>query len=271
MKKIFNYASVLLMICMLSVAVVSEANGHHEVSAVSSVALLGAVGLKGIGVGASTQVFGLQKFYFSEMDANPLTRAEKELWNHLILKGRTQTITDLQAGKLKIGKYARAFRFQIPISSGGRNQLLNATSLYTEGAIPQEWNQAQLPAGVNIAISHIRLGFATDAAITTPQGDVDYVSNTDSWPAALRNSTILFSQDGNSLGGALDAVFMGTKAAGFMSAVESDGLELDRPMILEEVKPTLIEIFSPKGVTFAATPAYQYLEIAVLGVWISPR
>lgn len=255
---------------LVSIAVVSEVKGNHEISAITSVATLAIGFVKGAGVHSATQVFGLQKYYFSEMDSNPLSRAEKELWSFLMQNAKEQTKADLKKGALKIEKYARSLRVTIPVSSTGRRQLINAQTVYTQGAIPQEWHQGKLPEGCNIAVSHIGLGFASDAAITVPYGDVDYGTVVNSWPAGLRNSELIFSQNGMRKGGALDCAFMGSKAASFGSAVESDGLELDRPMILEEGKPILIEQDSGAA-TYAATPAYQFLEINLLGVWVRPK
>jgi hypothetical protein len=271
MKKILNIGFIALLCALISVAVVSEVKGNHEGSAVTSVLAIGLSVVKGAGVSTATQVFGLQKTYFSEMETNPLSRAEKELWGHLMSNASEQTKADLNKGKLKIEKYARSLKFTIPISTGGRRELLNAATIYSQGAIPQEWHQGQLPGGCTLAISHVGVAFASDAANATPQADIDYGTVVNSWPSALRNAELIFSQEGSKLGGALDCEFMGSKAAGFQSSVESDGLELDKPMILVEKKPTMIELYCPLNVTFAATPAYQYVAVMLLGVWVRPR
>lgn len=266
MKKFFILSLFAMFLVTGTASVVHTVNDNVEAAEKYNF-LCAASLLLGANVARSSNLsFGFVP-YFSEMDANPLSRAEKALWDYLTKRADAQIVQDLREGKLVIEKYARNLRFIIPISSGGRRELLNASSVYAQGRIPQEWHQGQLPKGTTIAIDSIRLGFATDAAITTPQGDIDYGSITDSWPAALRNAELIISQRGAVKGGAMDCNYMGSKAAGFQSAVRTDGLLLEKPMILESDAPTKIELFSPDGVTFAATPANQFLEISILGAW----
>lgn len=227
--------------------------------------------------GKASTVLGFRKSYFSDNpNDRPLSRSDKALWDYLVStdpsglsKSRQNTRDLLLKGDLKIETYAESLLFTLPISQGGRRTLLDASTSYFEGRIPQEWDRGALPEGFLLSISHIGLGYATDAAITVPEGDVDYVTQPNSWPAALRNAKVMFSQNGN-LVQQFRAKFAGTQAASTEPAVEGDGLEFQKPFILEDVKSNLIELYHPSAVNMPATPAYLFLEIKLFGSCVRP-
>lgn len=225
----------------------------------------------------SSSVLGFRKAYFSDNPSDrPLSRSDKALWDYLVAtdpkglsKSRQNTRDLLMKGDLKIETYAESLLFTLPISQGGRRTLLDASTSYFEGRIPQEWDRGALPEGFLLALSHIGIGYATDAAITVPEGDVDFVTQPNSWPAALRNAKVMFSQNGN-LVQQFRAKFAGTQAASTEAAVEGDGLEFQKPFILEDVKSNLIELYHPSAVNMPATPAYLFLEIKMFGSCVRP-
>jgi hypothetical protein len=214
----------------------------------------------------------LSKSYFTDSPADrPLTTAQKKLWDYLTgRKAKLQTQQTLSDGDLKMETYAESLMFTMPISVGGRRDLLNQTNGYFEGRIPEEWNLGALPQGFNIAVSHIGVGYATDAAITVPEGDTDFVTQPNSWPAALRNSRIIISQN-STIVQQFRTKFAGSMAASTNNCVEGDGLEFQEPFILEEQKPIRIEIFCPQAVNFPATPAGLFIEIKMFGACVRPQ
>lgn len=244
---------------------------HQDLSNRLSVVCL-AIMTIGVSVAASPSVLlGFRKAYFTDSPMDrPLTRAEKAVWDYLQSKARQSTIDLLVKGDLKIETYAESLLFTLPISQGGRRQLLDGSTSYFEGRIPQHFDRGALPEGMIIAVSHIGLGYATDAAIVVPEGDVDYVTQPNSWPAALRNAKMMFSQNG-ALVQEFRTKFTGTQAASTEPAVESDGIEFQRPFILEDVKATMLELYHPAGQTMPATPANLFLEVKLFGAVVRPK
>jgi hypothetical protein len=272
MKKFFAFALFTVFLISASLSVKCYADGNEDAAVKYQVVAMASLGAGSLGIQKQVTTLGfVSKSYFTDnpMD-RPLTRAEKALWDYLSGNdSKKETVRLLQNGELKIETYAESLMFTIPISTGGRRDLLNASSNYFEGRIPQEWHQGSLPVGFNIAVSHVRLGYATDAVATVPEDDVDYVTQPNSWPAALRNSLIIISQNG-AVVQQFRSKFAGTQAASTNRSVEGDGLEFQRPFILEEQKGTKIEIYSPQGVTFPSTPAGLFLEIALYGAAVRP-
>lgn len=272
MKKFFAFALFTVFLISASLSVKCYADGNDDAAVKYQVVSMASLGAGSLGINKQVTTLGfVSKSYFTDnpMD-RPLTRAEKALWDYLASEdSKKETLLLLKKGELKIETYATSLLFTIPISTSGRRDLLNASVNYSEGRIPQEWHQAQLPVGFNIAVSHVRLGYATDPAITVPEGDVDYVTQPNLWPAALRNGRIIFTQNGSVVQD-FQSKFAGTQAASTNRSVEGDGLEFQRPFILEEQKGTKIEIYSPDGVSFPATPAGLFLEIALYGAAVRP-
>lgn len=271
-KKFIALALFAVFAITASLSFKAYADGNDEAGIKYQVVALASMGAGSLGINKQVTTLGfVSKSYFTDSPMDrPLTRAEKALWDYLSGNdSKKETVRLLQKQELKIETYAESLLFTIPISTSGRRDLLNSASQYFEGRIPQEWHQAALPVGFNIAVSHIRLGYATDASVTVPEGDVDYVTQPNSWPAALRNSLIIISQNG-AVVQQFRSKFAGTQAASTNRSVEGDGIEFQRPFILEEQKGTKIEIYCPQGVAFPATPAGLFLELAVFGAAVRP-
>jgi hypothetical protein len=214
------------------------------------------------------QVFGFNA-YFNEADVMPFTVAQKALWDYLMESGDVNTINALKKRELAIVSYAESLKFQVPISSGNRVELLNATAVYRQGRIPQEYNQGFLPKGFNIAVNKIRAAYGTDAALL-PEAIVNYTTIAAGWPAALQHGQFIISQNG-AVKEQFTGRVAGSAAAAFGSAIDTDGYELQSPMILEEGKPIKIELYCPQAVTFPATPAILAVAVEFLGACIRPR
>jgi len=210
-----------------------------------------------------------QKVYFPE-GSNPLTRAELALIEDLKKNGKGQTQSDANGGLLKIETCTSTFRFKIPNNQAGKVVLFDTSFAYAEGEIPEEWHNAQLQQGVNIAISHIRTGFVADAAAARPNAAIAYANLVNGWVNALRNGRYVFSQsNGNPVFVHVDKT--GPQAASFQSSTEDDGLELHSPMIFREQKQTKFELWIPAGQAFGAPAGGNYLEISMFGVWVRPK
>ena len=272
MKKI---VVIFLLACFaigVTGAIACEIKGNTQEAARFEVVALAALLIPAVHSQRLTGSLGLlSKSYFTDSPQDrPLTRADKELWDYLMSEKAASTTRDLlKQGNLKIETYAESLGFVMPVSSGGRRDLLNATVGYFEGRIPEEWNQGALPKGFNLAISHIGIGYATDATVTQPEQDVDFVTQPNSWPSALRNSRIIISQNG-AIVQQFRSKFAGSMAASTNNTVEGDGIEFQKPFILEENKATRIEIFCPQNVTFPATPAGLFIEMKLFGSVVRP-
>jgi len=266
MKKFFILSLFVAFVLSTGAAITAYATDNtdaaHKYELVSACSLL--LGSNIANGKQSLILGGVSRSYFG-LGQDPYTRAEIALLNFLSNnKGTAETYKQLSEKNVYIDTLTAALRFAIPISFTGTRDLITQSAQFFQGRIPEEWNQAQFPRGYNIAISHIQVGYASDAAITVPEGDVDFTNVTDSWPAALRNSQLRFSQAG-ALKGRYDVLFTGTKAAGQFNNVEGTGLELQAPLILEEGKATKLELVTPQGVAFPATPANLFIEILLFG------
>jgi hypothetical protein len=265
----------LVKLLLLTIAFAVAASVYHEVkgdkntAAIYEMVVVALMAAPAIAVNQKSS-YGYKAYFTDSADDRPLTRSDKELWDYIMSdKARIQTKQLLLDKKLKIETYSEHLMFTIPVSLAGRKQILNAATAYFEGRIPMEFNKGELPEGFLLAISHVRLGWATDATVTVPEGDVDYVTQPNSWPAALRNAKIMISQNSNLIQ-QFRAEFAGTQAASTQQAVEGDGIEFQKPFILEDSKPTVIEIYPPDAVVFPATPAGLFLDIALFGSCIRP-
>jgi hypothetical protein len=209
------------------------------------------------------------KTYFGE-GQQPLTRAELALTEDLKVNGKGQTQADAAAGKLKFESYNSSFRFVIPNNQAGKVVLFDQTKVFTEGAIPEEWDKGVLQPGVNVAVSHIRSGFVADAVNNVGQAGVAYASQPNAWPAALRNGRYVFFQSGANPR-YVQPLFTGTMAASYLPIGEGDAYELQLPMIFREQKITRIELWIPAAQQFGAPAGANLLESTLIGSWIYPR
>jgi len=207
--------------------------------------------------------------YFDPLQETPFTIAQKAVWDYLMQEGDVNTINALKKKELLIVGYAESLKFQVPISSANRLELLNATAVYRQGRLPQEFNQGFLPKGFNIAVSKIRAAFGSDAALL-PEAIVNYTTIAAGWPAALQHGQFIISQNG-AVKEQFSGRMAGSAAASFGAAVDSDGYELQSPMILEEGKPIKIELYCPQAVAFPATPAILAVAVELIGACIRPR
>lgn len=266
-----NVKSILLGLVMLIAFVAGSkavADENFERSSVCFIVLIAA--MTAIPSSKSMGALGfMNKSYFQASDA-PYSRAEVALIAHLITKGKAQSQNDFKDGNLKLETYARAFRFVIPNAFSGRRELLNAGSVFIQGAIPEEFNLGQLPDGYNIAVTHIRTGFVADAVVTTGQAAIALACQPNGYPAALRNGQLIFSQAG-AIKSFVDVVLTGTMAASFGSVGEDDGLELQAPFILEENKATKFELYGASGQSFASPAGANILEVILYGAMVRLR
>ncbi|MFO0414912.1 MAG: hypothetical protein ACK52I_22290 [Pseudomonadota bacterium] len=266
MKKFFILSIMVAFLVSAGASIAAYASDNaeaaHKYELVAACSLL--LGSNVATGKASVILGGFNRAYFAP-GQDPYSRAEIALVNFLKNnKASQETYVNLQNQNIYVDTLTAALRFAIPISFTGTRDLITQSAQFFQGRIPEEWNQAQFPKGYNLAISHIQVGYASDASVTVPEGDVDFTNISDSWPAAFRNSQLRFSQAG-ALKGKYDVLFTGTKAAGQFNNVEGTGLELQAPMILEEGKATKLELITPQGVAFPATPANLFIEILLFG------
>ena len=207
--------------------------------------------------------------YFSPLDTDILETSQKFLYDWLVTSGKRSTVEALQKGELRISTFSDNIKARIAISSGNRIELLNATTTYLQGRIPQIFDRGALPDGTNIAISHIRLAYGSDAALL-PEAIVNYTTVPSGWPAALQHADLMFSQN-DFLKEKVAARACGSAAASFLPGVEGDGLQLKTPFILEESKSTKIELYCPQSVVFPATPAVLSVIVEFSGAIIKSR
>ncbi len=267
-----NINSILLGLVVLTafvVACLSVSVGNFEVSSIAFIVVMAAMTFIPSSGKKHTSLGFMNKSYFNAQD-EPYSRAEIALVNYLVRSGKAQSQADFSSGKLKLETYARAFRFVIPNAFSGRRELLNAASVFIQGAIPEEFNLGQLPDGYNIAVTHVRTGFVADAVVTTGQAAIALASQPNGYPAALRNGQLIFSQAG-AIKTFVDVVLTGTMAAGFGSIGENDGLELQAPFILEENKATKFELYGSSGLAFASPAGANILEVILYGAMVRLR
>ena len=208
--------------------------------------------------------------YFGDLEPMGMTVSQKALWDYLTREGSDiNTKEALYSKNLQIATYSEALKFRVAVSSGGKIELLNATAAYLQGTIPLEFNLGFLPKGFSIAVSHLRLAFGSDAALL-PGAIANYTTVAAGWPAALQNGQIIVSQN-NAVKEQFTCRAAGTAAASTQQSIAGDGFEFQSPMILEEGKPIKIELFTPTGITFAATPVVQAVEVAFYGACVRPR
>jgi hypothetical protein len=263
MKKVINVLFTTALLCM---AVVFFKSASPESIAV--VSIVGVV-LFAVAKAPTKNVYGFRGYFYADAEM-PFTAAQKVLYDYLTgPNADVNTKTALLNRELSINSYCESLKFQIPISSGGKIELLNATTAYRQGRIPIEFNQGFLPKGFNVAISHVRAAFGSDAALL-PEAIVNYVTVASAFPAALQHSQIRFLQN-NVLKEQFTGRASGTAVASTESAIEKDGFEFQTPFILEEGKPVTIELFCPTGVTFPATPAILSVAIELYGAVVRPR
>lgn len=271
MKK--SIIALLFFAFALSIGSIAYGNvtGNEQLVNKACVVLVLSVALPMVAASKTTTFLGLKsKDYFDDSQNTPLTRAEKALWDYLKSKNaNSNTLKDLAAGNLRIVTYAESLKFQIAISTGGRIELLNYASVARQGRIAEEWNLGALPEGFNLAISHIRVAYGTDAALL-PEAIANYTTVPAAWPAALQHGQLIISQSG-AIKERVSGRFLGSAVASTNNGVEGDGFEFHSPLILEEVKPTKIELFCPVGVTFPATPAILAVSVELFGAAIRQR
>ncbi|MFN7703360.1 MAG: hypothetical protein ACK5OS_01970 [Chryseotalea sp.] len=266
MKKFFILSLFMAFVLSTGAAITAYATDNtdaaHKYELISACSLL--LG-SNVATGKQSLILGgFNRGYFG-VDQDPYERAELALIQYLQKrKASEETYKNLSLDNIIIDSLTASLRFNIPISFTGTRDLVTQATQFFQGRIPEEWNQGTFQKGYNIAISHIQVGYATDAAVVVPEGDVDYTNVTDSWPASLRNAQLRFSQQG-ALKGKYDVLFTGTKAASTFNNVEATGLELKSPLILEEGKSTKLELITPQGVAFPATPANLFIEILLFG------
>lgn len=270
MKKLIVLSLFSILAFSLSVGIVADANGHKEKAQMCYAVAFTTLAIPAV----QTMRFGLTLGYinktFFQSNDQPYSRAELALMQHLARHGKGQTQADAAAGKLKLRSYMRTFRFEIADAFSGNKELLNAATLYVDGVIPEEWNNGKLPAGWNIAISHIGVGFVADGAVTTPVAAIALASVVNSWPAILRNGKLRFSQ-ANNVKEEVDAAFCGTLATSTGKFGEDDALELQAPFILEEEKSTKFELLGAGAQAFASPAGGNFLEIRLFGSVSLPR
>ena len=270
MKTIKIFALVALMFSALVAGVVNDHNGNKTEAKICYAIAVASFVAPALMTTPATDSLGFFNKPYLKVDDDPYTRSELALVQFLQTNAKAQSQLDAGSGRTKIETYARAFRFVVPNGFSGRRELLNAASQFIQGAIPEEWNLGQLPLGYNIAVSHVRTGFVADAVVTTGQGGIAYGSQPNSWPAALRNGQLIFSQAG-AIKAFVDVVHTGTMAAGFGSIGENDGLELQSPFILEENKATKFELYGASGQAFASPAGGNLLEVIFMGAMARPR
>jgi hypothetical protein len=272
MKKLVVF--LLLGVCLLSsgIAISHELKGDVKSALPFEAVALACMVVPAIASKRITHSLGYSEELYPESAPLGYGAARKYLLDYL--NGRIpgyepqpETAQALSTGKLQILPYSQKLLFKIPISSGGRMELMNNVTAASQGRIPNEWDKGALPGGSVIAFNFARLGYATDGTVTVPEGDIDYSNTVDSWPAALRNADLIWTQMAT-LKFRLGAHAFGTKAASTRSAVKSDGYNFDVPVIIEPKKQNLIELYCPAGITFPATPAGLFLELAIDGAAI---
>lgn len=199
-----------------------------------------------------------------------LSHAGLAIWNFITKDpdANQQLRSDLMSKKLQIKTFADSIKCTITSQSGNKEVFSAAASQYRQGRIPEIFNNAELPEGTVIAISHLALAYATDATATVPEGDVDYSRVVTAWPVALANSEIVFYQNG--IKQRFMAKAAGSQGNGLQAAIESDGLEFDMPLILQEKKAIKIEVRYAEGQSISGTNNH-FLDFQMLGAIITRK
>lgn len=273
MKNIlFSGLFAILSLVAIASGIVHDTQGNHDAAVrcyVASFASVAIVAVSRAKFQRMQELCFLNKSFFGKND-DPYTRAEIALIQHLALNGKGQTQSDAANGKLKMRTYTRSFIFEIADAFTGNLDLFTANSDYLEGSIPEEWHGGRLPEGFNVAITHIGLGFVADGAVASPRAAIALATLPNAWPAALRNGRLRVYQGGG-VKLEIEPKFCGPQAASTGRAVEDDGLELQAPVILEEMKATRIELVTASGQAFASPAGGNYLEVKMYGVAVQHR
>jgi hypothetical protein len=194
-----------------------------------------------------------------------LSYAGYTLWNFLTKSkdARKQTIEDLMAGNLRIRSFAESFKFSIVGQSGNREIFTSANGPWRQGRIPELFNDAKLPNGTNVAISHMAASYVTDAAVTVPEGMATFSRVVTAWPAALANSELVIKQ-GAGIKEQLQLKNAASQANGFLSGVETDGYEFEVPFVLEEEKAIKFELRYAEALAVPGTNNH-FLSLDMIG------
>lgn len=277
MKKV-SISAIFAILTLMFIAggIAHEVKGNAEaaqrcyVAAFAAVIVPAVMAIKNVQDMQSAPLAFMNK-QFLNLGDRPFTVAENALWNHIMgsKSAKEQTKKDLESGLLRIQTYTEAFRFEIADAATGTIELLNAATVYVEGAIPADFQGGTLPDGFNIAVSHIGLGFVADAAVTTAKAAIALATQPNAWPAALRNARLRFSQSG-AVKANIACLYTGPFAASTGRPVEDDGLELQSPFILEERAGTKIELLAGTN-AFASPAGGNFLEVKLYGAYISNR
>lgn len=214
--------------------------------------------------------FNKQRVYVAELNQY-LSYAGKALWDYLTAEGSDadiQTKNDLVTGRLRIRSFNASIKSIITSLSGIQEVFNPSIAIQRQGRIPEILNQARLPKGTNAAISHIGLAYATDATATVPEADVDYSRVVTAWPNALANGETIFKQDG--ILERVENKFAGSQANSFQSGVESDGYELEQPMLWKEDRVLTIEQRFAAGQAISGTNNH-FLDICVIGAIVTRK
>lgn len=269
---LFSALFAILSLVFVAGGIVNDTKGDDQAAQRCYVAAFASVAIVAVSKAKFQNLQELcfiNKSFFGRND-DPWSRTEIALLQHLAVNGKGQTKLDAAEGKLKLRTYVRSFIFEITDAFTGTVDLLTANSEFLEGSIPEEWHGGKLPEGYNVAISHVGLGFVADGAVTVPRGAIALATLPNAFPAALRNGRLRFYQAGQ-VKQEIEPKFCGPQAASFGKAVEDDGLELQAPMILEEVKATRIELVTSQGQAFASPAGGNFLEVKLYGVATSLR
>lgn len=218
----------------------------------------------------SNSVLGFQKARVFVPELNYyVSHAGLALWNFLSKSDEVSgdTVDQLRKGNLKIVSFNASLKFIITSMSGNQEIFTSATQ-WRQGRIPEIFNNAQLPDGTNLAVSHIGLAYATDATATVPEGDVDYTRVPTAWPAAMANGELVIHQNG--IKERIEAKFAGSQANGTQASVEADGYEFEAPFILQEKKQIKLEFRFAAGQAISGTNNH-FLDICMIGAQIKKK
>lgn len=270
MKKLFTFILFAFFAFFVSASLFYEIKGDRKEAQLYEVAALGTLMIPAINQMRLTTSLGLGQMFYAEATPRLYSRAHKYLLDYLngMLPGtkpKQGLLQDLKDGKLKILPYQQSLRFIITPASAGRMKLLDNVTAASQGRIPSEFDKGQLPEGSVIAFDYLRLGWASDTTADVPEEDVDFANIVDSWPPALRNADLMWTQMSD-LKFRLSATAFGVKAASNESAVKSDGYNFNEPVIIEEKKQNTIELYCPDGVVMpSALNTNYFLEITIDG------
>ncbi|AUS04382.1 hypothetical protein [Pseudotamlana carrageenivorans] len=166
------------------------------------------------------------------------------------------TATKLKTRGIVLRDSTDFVRAEVPATISGEKKLLTANGKKLAGI--QSFVGQSLEKGHNQVISHIRLGYATDAA-SGKEAALKYVNDDAGVPAGLKNAQLIIKQNGKIVVDLPATDFIAPAKDGDSSFVALSGFA-----VIKEETPFDIVLDFPEGTNLGADK--HYVEVSLKGM-----